>query len=148
LKPLLAFPDEGEVSQTMEEYFDLATTWLQGRRLDLLHLKGGPRIWFWTDGTKMFIRWDNSDLTLEGHNEWASTKGTYSMPLETFIEEVRSFDRRLIEAMEERVQAIRCSWDRPTIRIDKDSVDRTAGTGGCFVRSVSASEGSSADLME
>jgi hypothetical protein len=118
----LVFPDGHEVSQPMEEHFDLATIWLQSRKLDVLHLKGGPRIWFWTDGTTMFIHWDNSDLTLDGHSEWASTKGTYCIPLEAFIEEVRSFDSRLIDAMKERVEAIRCSWDRPSIQIDKQAL--------------------------
>lgn len=118
----IVFPEKGKISLPMEEYFDLATTWLQSRKLDVLHLKGGPRIWFWTDGTTMFIRWDNSNLTLDGHSEWASIKGTYYMPLKNFIEEVHSFDRRLISAMEERVQAIQRSWNRPAIRIDKEAL--------------------------
>jgi hypothetical protein len=118
------FPDERDVSKPMEDHFDLATTWLQARKLDVLHLKEGPRIWFWTDGRTMFIRWDNTELTLDGRNMWASTKGTYSMPLDTFIEEVISFNRKLIEAMGERVQTIRHSWDRPLIKIDKEALLR------------------------
>jgi hypothetical protein len=113
------FSDEREVSKPTEVHFDLATGWLQDRKLDVLYLNGGPKIWLWTDGTTMFIHWNNSNLTLAGLNKWASIKGTYSMPLETFIEEVRSFDRRLIEAMEKRVQAIRDLWNRPSIQIDK-----------------------------
>ena len=118
----LVSPNEGEVSQPMEERFDLATTWLQGRKLDALYLKGGPRIWFWTDGATMFIRWDNTELTVDGHNLWACTKGTFTMPLDAFIEEVRSFDHRLIKAMEARVQDVRHSWDRPSIKVEKEAL--------------------------
>jgi hypothetical protein len=46
------------------------------------------------------------------------------MPLNTFIEEIKSFDRRLIETMGERVQGIRRSWDRPLIKIDKEALLR------------------------
>ena len=120
----LAFPNEDEISQSMEAHFNLATTWLQGRKLDVLHPKEGPRIWFWTDGTKMFIRWDNTELTMDGRSVWASTKGTYSMPLATCREEIESFDRRLIEKMGQRVQAIQHSWDRPLIKIDQEALLR------------------------
>jgi hypothetical protein len=118
----LVFTDERDVSKQTEDQFDLAITWLQNRKLDSLYLKEGPKIWFWSDGTTIFIRWDNTDLKLDGHDMWASLKGTYSMPIETFLEEVKSFDQRLIKAMDERVQSVQRSWDRPWIRIDKESV--------------------------
>jgi hypothetical protein len=70
----LVFPDEREVTQPMQDHFNLATTWLRGRKLDVLHLKEGPRIWFWTDGKTMFISWDNTELTVDGQSVWASTK--------------------------------------------------------------------------
>ena len=46
------------------------------------------------------------------------------MPLDSFIEEIESFNRRLIETMGERVQAIWRSWDRPLVKIDKEALLR------------------------
>jgi hypothetical protein len=114
----LFFSEEHEASRQTEDQFDLAVTWLQARKLHVLHLKEGPRVWFWTDGMTMSIRWDNSGLCLDGHSMWTSTKGTFTMPLEAFVEEVRSFDNRLIKEMADRVRDIEHSWDRPEIQID------------------------------
>ena len=112
------FNEDKKISPPTETQFDLATTWWQVRKLDVLHLQNGPRIWFWTDGTTMFIRWDNSDLCLDEQPMWASTKGTLTMPLQVFIEEVHSFDRHLINAMAERVQAIEQSGSGSNPHID------------------------------
>jgi hypothetical protein len=100
------FDDDMEIPPLTEAQIDLATTWLRHRKLDVGHLHNGPRIWFWTDGGTMFIRWDNSELSLNGRPIWTATSGTLTMPLQAFIEEVHSFDRRLINAMAERVQTI------------------------------------------
>lgn len=118
----LVFTDEKEVSQLTVDQFDLATTWLQARKLDSLYLREGPRIWLWTEDSTVFIRWNNTGLQMDGHEVWASETGTYSMAVDDFLEEVRSFDRRLIEAMHERVQAIQVAWERPEIKIDKETL--------------------------
>jgi len=117
-----AFPEGCETSQSTENKFDAVTEWLGQRRLDSGYLKQGPRIWLWSDGKNVFVRWDNAGLVLDGHEMWTAQSGTYSLPLEEFIEEVRSFDRRLIAAMNERVQSIRQHWNRPEIRIDKEAL--------------------------
>src|SRR5262249_17500211 len=76
------------------------------------------------DEKTVFIRWDNTGLVIEGHEAWTAQKGTYSLSLEAFIEEVRSFDRRLIAAMHERVQSIQEKWERPQIQIDTKALRR------------------------
>lgn len=118
----IIFEDDREVSKLDEERFDAATEWLQLRKLDSLYLKQGPRIWLWSDGKNVFIRWDNTDLVLDGYELWTAQSGIHTLPLKDFIEEVRSFDRRLMAAMNERVQSIQQQWNRPEIRIDKEAL--------------------------
>ena len=117
-----AFPDEHETSQSTENKFDAVTGWLGQRRLDSGYLNQAPSIWLWSDGKVVFIRWDNADLLLDGHKLWTAELGTYSLPVEEFIKEVHSFDRRLIAAMNERVQSVRRHWNRPEIRIDTEAL--------------------------
>lgn len=116
------FTEEHEVSKLVEDRFIKASSWLSDRKLDVGYLLESPRIWFWTDGKLLFVRWDNEGRNLEGHHAWASANGTYTMPLEAFVDEVRSFDKRLIKAMEERVQTIEHSWERPDIQIDVNAL--------------------------
>jgi hypothetical protein len=116
-----------ELSEAELDLLCAATGWLSNRTLDVGHLNHGPRIWFWTDGATLFIRWNNEGLYLDGLREWSSIEGSYSMPLDAFVEEVRSFDRRLIGAMALRVKEIRHSWDRPAIQIDRDALVREQG---------------------
>ncbi len=120
----LVFVGEREVPASEEDQYFLAVTWLGQRELRANHLQSAPRIWLWTDGITMFIRWDNREQTLEGQPAWASREGTFTLPLEEFVEEVRSFDRRLIQGMQERIQAIAQPWDRPEIKVDVEALLR------------------------
>lgn len=43
---------------------------------------------------------------MEGYQPWASVRGTFSLPLEAFIEELHSFNKRLFKAIEERIHSI------------------------------------------
>jgi hypothetical protein len=113
------FRDDGEASELDEKNYDLATNWLGERKLNTLHLGGGPRIWLWCEGDNISIHWNNSKLVSDGQQIWTAEMGTYSLPKADFIEEVRSFDQRLIAAMQTRVLAIQKAWARPEIRIDK-----------------------------
>lgn len=116
------FDDKDEVSSQTEERFNLAINWLHDRKLDSGYLQQSPRIWLWTDGVTMFIHWDNRGLEFDGRDAWTSPRGTFRLPLAVFIDEIRSFDRRLIEAMEQRVQTIQHTWNRPYIKIDKEGL--------------------------
>lgn len=120
----MVFAEGPAVPKSTEDRFFKATSWLGHRQLDAGHLTESPRIWFWTDGSTAFVRWDNEGRRLDGHPVWASTSGTFDLPLAAFLEEVRSFDHRLIQQMEERVHAIRRHWARPQIHIDKDGLLR------------------------
>lgn len=118
----LGSEDEVDAQPLALEHYFLAVNWIGRRKLDAGCLLAAPRIWLWTDGITMFIRWDNRDQMLEGHPAWASREGTFTLPLDAFMEEVRSFDRRLIQAMQERIQTVAQSWVRPEIQIDVEAL--------------------------
>jgi hypothetical protein len=40
------------------------------------------------------------------------------MPVEAFVAKVRSFDKRLMKEMAERIESIQRHWSRPEIHID------------------------------
>jgi len=114
---LFADSDEGDAQAESLDQVERATGWLNLRRLDVGYLQAGPRIWFWSDGESVHLRWDNRDLTIEGIPVWTATRGTITLPLPAFLEEVRSFDERLIQEMHERVQAVRAGR-LPNVQID------------------------------
>jgi hypothetical protein len=111
-----------EPNEKTEEEFYKAVLWFGRRQLGSSFLKASPKIWFWTDGATMFIRWDNDGLNLDGYQPWASVRGTFTLPLEAFIEELHCFNNRLIKAMEERIQSIEHSWNRKEIKIDRNAL--------------------------
>ncbi|MDP2271974.1 MAG: DUF5984 family protein [Archangium sp.] len=73
------------------------------RQLDLPHLSAPPRIWFWRDGDDLRVLWRPARPD-RGH--WAHASGTLMLPVATFLEEVRSFDRAFLSGMRERVQRV------------------------------------------
>lgn len=104
--------------------YNQAIGWLDQRKLSTDYLQNGPQIWFWTDGNLLNISWDHEDALFEEVPLWASQAGKFSMPLHSFIDELTSFDQRLIQAMQDRVKAIQKDWPHPNISIDVDALVR------------------------
>ena len=104
------------------DLFMLASVWWAERSLDSGHLRASPGLWFWREADTVFVRWDNRGILLDGLPVWSAEAGEISMTADAFLEEVRSFDERLISAMAERVDAAR-NWLRPEIRLDWDSLN-------------------------
>ncbi|MEZ4712786.1 MAG: DUF5984 family protein [Caldilineaceae bacterium] len=111
-------PDDTDLDSSAFERFVHATEWLDNRRLDAGHLQAGPRIWFWNDGGSVYIHWDNRGLEIDGIPVWTAIQGTFTLPISTFIDEIRSLDERLIKAMQERVTVAQNQWPRPDVRVD------------------------------
>ncbi len=104
--------------------FEQATSWWFARRLPTGYLRWHPQIWFWRVGEDLWVRWDARYRTSEGLPVWTATTGAHNMPLSHFVEEVRSFDQRLMDAMAERIKAIQIHWPHPTVTIDMDGLER------------------------
>lgn len=110
---LEAFPED-EALDTLEA----AAGWWWHRELDSLYLLSGPRIWFWSDTANAHIQWDNRDQLIDGLPAWEALVGQHTMPLEAYIEEVRSFDARFIRRMRDRVAMAQAEWARPDVALD------------------------------
>ena len=91
-----------------------ATKWWFQRQLDTRYLVEGPYIWVWNDGTHIHLVWDNRERLLEGVPLWTATTGEVLIPVAEFLEEVITFDTRLIKAMANRVSAAREHWAQPS----------------------------------
>lgn len=99
-----------------------AFLWWSERKWDAGYLRHPPAVWLWTQGDTFHLRWDNRNVLLEGLPVWDATFGEITMPVTAFIEEVRSFDARLMAAMAERVVAVCAGGLRPDIQIDLDGL--------------------------
>jgi hypothetical protein len=109
---------ETDVPDNAYDLLEHTTSWLDHRWLDVGYLQNGPRIWFWTQEQTVVIHWDNREIRVDDRPVWTAGVGSIALPLDVFIDEVRSFDRRLIYAMQERIAAIQQQWSRPDIALD------------------------------
>lgn len=105
-----------------EPDYEHATKWVRKRHLTSGHLAAGPNVWAWNDGTDIHIEWDNRELAIDGIPLWTADFGSWSLPVNVFLDEVHSFNTRLIDAMQVRVEQIRTNWIRPEVFIDKDEL--------------------------
>jgi hypothetical protein len=81
-------------------------TWVARRCLDSLYLSPGVDVVMWSEAEFVHIEWDNSQKNVEGSPAWTATVGSYTLPRAEFVEEIRSFNRRLTEQMAERVERV------------------------------------------
>jgi hypothetical protein len=109
---------EPDVPDNAYDLLERTTSWLDHRWLDVGYLQAGPRIWFWIQEQTAVIHWDNREIRIDDKPVWTATVGSIALPLDMFIEEVRSFDRRLIDAMQTRTAAIQQQWSRLDVALD------------------------------
>ena len=68
--------------------------------------------------------WDNRDRLFDGECAWSAVRGSYAMPRDHFVAEIRSFHERLMQQMSERVQQVLAGALSPTISIDRPGLVR------------------------
>ncbi|MBL9202667.1 MAG: hypothetical protein JNL39_19295 [Opitutaceae bacterium] len=115
---------DDEMEGENEDTYYAAITWASSRNLDALYLRGGPRIWIFSHDDTVTITWDNRGIEIDGIEVWSARCGSYSMSRSKFLEEIRSFDRRLLTQMQERVDQVCADWKRPEIRIAFEQLRR------------------------
>jgi hypothetical protein len=115
--------DATEDQQLIDVYTD-ALDWWGARQLWTGHLINGPRIALWSDGPLIHLEWDHRGFDWDGMQTWTAQTGKFSLSLNDFLEEVRSFNMRLIQSMGERVQEIKREWPRPNVFINIDQLEK------------------------
>lgn len=114
---------EREQGRDPDPDLDFAIETLRGRVLDTSYLSPGAGIWMWSYDDTTVIEWDNRDRLYNGQRVWTADHGRHELPRKDFIDEVRSFNTRLITAMEDRIRQIRTGWNRPHISINLDALE-------------------------
>lgn len=96
-----------------------ATEWLRVRHLHTSYLLYSPSIWLWSDETHVHVEWDNRYRLADGSPMWEAHLGSFAVPREDFLTEVRAFHVAFMRAMRARVDVVVEEWDRPEIAIDQ-----------------------------
>lgn len=99
-----------------------AFRWLGERSIWLNYLTSSPDIWFVRVGNEVWIQWNNVDRKFEGIDVWTAQRGTYSISVQAFLAECRSFSERLLSAMESRILSIENGSVRAQIPLDTASL--------------------------
>ncbi len=100
------------------KFFD-ALDWVTNDR----YLTGGHitpyNILFWSDGQNMNIYWNNQEIY--SHKDvpaWSAQKGKFKLPINQYLDEVKSFHNRLFEQMEQRIDDVCKKWERTDVIVD------------------------------
>ena len=115
---LLHLRSAWESREDVDVNLDAAIEALGGRALDTAYLSPSAGIWIWSSATKTVIEWDNRGRLLNGNPAWTAQNGRHELSRDQFLEEMISFDRRLMETMGSRIRAVTASWTRPEVKID------------------------------
>ncbi len=115
--------------------FDLTVEALAARTLDTGYLSPSAGIWIWSVEGKTVIEWDNRNRLHEGKAAWTAQVGRHELSVERYLEELRSFDRRLMDAMAARVRAAIASWTRPEVGLDFDRLEAEQTERGTWLAS-------------
>lgn len=100
------------------EIFDAAAVWAGKRWLDSAYLSPSANIAIWSDEEHVHIEWDNRERLFDGKPAWSAVLGSYQMPRNEFIGEIKSFHYRLMEQMAARVEQVLAGALSSEIEID------------------------------
>jgi hypothetical protein len=125
--------------------YDESTEAFRLRLLDSLYLTPGFGIWIWSHEAKVVIEWDNREQLVDGRAAWTASVGRREMARTDFVEELISFDQRLMEAMSERIRLVEVDWSRPEVSIDierlqSEQAERSAWLSSALNRKPSCSD--------
>jgi len=90
----------------------------QARQIYSSYLSPDFGVWIWSHQEKVVIEWNNLNRLLDGQPAWTARRGKRELDRHEFVEELRSFNRRLMSAMADRIGAITANWKRGDIQLD------------------------------
>ena len=115
---------EGRDFSEDEELFYTATEWWGNRQMPIMHLRFSPRIFIWSQGDEVEVRWDNRHHRYKGIAVWTAEFGKFRLPRASFVQAIRDFRQRFVEQMGERVGNACRNWSRPDVAIDLKSLQQ------------------------
>jgi hypothetical protein len=105
------------ITAASEDDGPLGRLW-SARLLDCGYLVNPPLIWIFSTGGRTHIRWHIREPADPSAPRWIAKSGGYDLPTGDFVNEVRDFDRRLFETMNDRVAAVLRGELGPMVKID------------------------------
>jgi hypothetical protein len=110
------------------------------RAFDFAHLVAAPSVHLCRLENQVHFTWSSRP---EGEHLWAPVHGALSMPVETFLDEVRDFDARLLSAMGRRVRSVLEAGGIPGIAVDlerlrEEQVERSTWLADALSRSAAS----------
>jgi len=100
------------------EILDEALYVLYRRSFDTSYLAPGADIWMWSRGETVVVEWDNRGRRIDGEPAWTASHGRQEMATGEFREQVTTFHRKFMAAMQERIDFVCAHWSRPEVKID------------------------------
>ena len=95
-----------------------ASGWLYGRVLGAWHLLHAPSLAFGRHGDRIRCCALSAACAGDGAGAWAPIHGVWEYTAQAFVDAVRDFDRRLLSAMQARID--QCAADNPLPHIHLD----------------------------
>lgn len=83
-----------------------AWRWLGERSPWTSYFASNPRLSFVRVENQVRIHWDNRGLEIEELPAWTAQKGMHALPVDVFVDECRSFYKRLLAQMSNRIDSI------------------------------------------
>lgn len=122
LERLFDNEDDPEFDRLYDEYLE-QKAWFNDRVFDSGHLKGGPLIGCFRCEDKLKFYWNGDDILESGESIWTAPHGSFEMPYDYFVDEVKRFFTEFHKKMDEQIkQALDKDWGE--IAIDKEYLVR------------------------
>lgn len=114
-------------TQEADHLWDLAETEHAWRLHRMLTTIPSIDIRICSDAESVFISWDtdNEACLARGASTWSATTGTYQLPRDDFIAELRLFHSKLVDQMDQRVDQVIGGALPSGVEVDFDLLRRT-----------------------
>jgi hypothetical protein len=100
------------------EAFCAGLQFWHARRLDSGHLRAAPQLWLWREADTLHLVARSRPRESGESTLWHPVHAEHALPIDTFLAEVRAFDRSFLSAMGARVHELRARGGRRGVDID------------------------------
>jgi hypothetical protein len=123
-----------DAEQQPREILEEALYVLYRRFFDTAYLAPRADIWMWSRGETVVVEWDHRGRMIEGAPAWTASHGRREMATSEFRQQVTTFHRKFMAAMQERIDLVCAHWSRPEVKIDlrrlrEEQLERDAWLG-------------------
>lgn len=115
------FDQDEEDEEPFTLYFQ-AAGWWSARLLDISYMDNEPLLYFWRQQHDIYLYWNSQDAQRDGPAFWNYDPFITSMPIADFRQEMKWFNRRLLQDMSERIAGLLGSEAPDYVQIDAEQL--------------------------